>query len=78
LDAIGIDMPFSLVFFLFIDLQKSILYLRKYVREKMKNIRLEIRLTEYESRQLEQEAVKRGMTKSELIRSLVARLPAPV
>lgn len=45
---------------------------------KMKNIRLEIRLTEYESRQLEQEAVKRGMTKSELIRSMIARLPAPV
>jgi hypothetical protein len=45
---------------------------------KMKNIRLEVRLTEYESRQLEQEAVRRGMTKSELIRSLVARLPAPV
>ena len=44
----------------------------------MKNIRLEIRLTEYESRQLGQEAVKRGMTKSELIRSLIARLPAPM
>jgi len=44
----------------------------------MKNIRLEIRLTEYESRQLEQEAEHRGMTKSELIRSLIARLPAPV
>ena len=44
----------------------------------MKNIRLEIRLTEYESRQLEKEAVKRGMSKSELIRSLIARLPAPV
>lgn len=36
----------------------------------MKNIRLEIRLTEYESRQLEKEAVNRGMTKSELIRFL--------
>ncbi|NEO32340.1 MAG: CopG family transcriptional regulator [Symploca sp. SIO3C6] len=44
----------------------------------MKNIRLEVRLTEYESRQLEQEAVRRGMTKPELIRSLVARLPTPV
>lgn len=44
----------------------------------MKNIRLEIRLTKYESSQLEQEAVKRGMTKSELIRSLIARFPAPV
>jgi hypothetical protein len=71
-------MPFSLVFILLIDLQNSLLYLRTYVRKQMKNIRLEIRLTEYESRQLEQEAVKRGMTKSELIRSLVARLPAPV
>ncbi|WP_446365200.1 plasmid mobilization protein [Coleofasciculus sp. G3-WIS-01] len=44
----------------------------------MKNIRLEIRLTEYESRQLEQEAVRRGMTKSELIRSLIARLRSPI
>ncbi|MBD0364144.1 MAG: ribbon-helix-helix protein, CopG family [Coleofasciculus sp. C3-bin4] len=44
----------------------------------MKNIRLEIRLTEYESKQLEQEAAKRGMTKSELVRSLIARLPTPV
>ena len=43
----------------------------------MKNIRLEIRLTEYEFRQLEDEANRRGMTKSELLRSLIARLPAP-
>ena len=78
LGVIGIGMPFSLVFLLFIDLQNSILYLRTYVRKKMKNIRLEIRLTEYESKQLEKEAVNRGMTKSELIRSLIARLPAPV
>ena len=44
----------------------------------MKNKTLEVRLTEYEERQLKQEADKRGMTKSELIRSLIARFPAPV
>ncbi len=44
----------------------------------MKNIRLEIRITEYESKQLEQEATRRGMSKSELIRSLIARFPSPV
>lgn len=43
----------------------------------VKNIHLEIRLTDYESRQLGDEAVRRGMSKSELIRSLIARLPAP-
>ena len=43
----------------------------------MKNIRLEIRLTKYESQQLEEEAIKREMSKSELIRSLIARLPSP-
>lgn len=43
----------------------------------MKTERLDIRLTKYEMRQLEQEATKRGMTKSELIRSLIARFPAP-
>jgi hypothetical protein len=44
----------------------------------MKNKKLEIRITAYEMRQLEQEAVRRGMTKSELVRSLIARFPAPV
>jgi hypothetical protein len=44
----------------------------------MKNFKLEVRLTEYESLQLEQEAVRRNMTKSELIRSLIARLPDPL
>lgn len=44
----------------------------------MKNKVLEVRLTEYEDRQLRQEAASRGMTKSELIRSLIARFPAPV
>ena len=37
-----------------------------------------MRLTEYEFKQLEEEAKRRGMTKSELIRSLIARFPAPV
>jgi predicted DNA binding CopG/RHH family protein len=44
----------------------------------MKDKKLEIRITSYEMRQLEQEATRRGMTKSELIRSLIARFPAPV
>jgi predicted DNA binding CopG/RHH family protein len=45
---------------------------------KMKDKKLEIRITEYEVKQLEQEAARRGMTKSELIRSLIARFPEPV
>ncbi len=44
----------------------------------MKNKKLEIRITEYEMKQLEQEACRRGMTKSELVRSLIARFPSPV
>ena len=44
----------------------------------MKNKTLEVRLTEYEEKQLKQEADRRGMSKSELIRSLIARFPAPV
>lgn len=44
---------------------------------QMKTERLDIRLTKYEMQQLEQEADRRGMTKSELIRSLIARFPAP-
>lgn len=44
----------------------------------MKNKVLEVRLTEYENTQLKQEAARRGMTKSELVRSLIARFPAPV
>ena len=43
----------------------------------MKTTRIDIRLTDYEKQQLEEEAVRRGMTKSELIRSLIARFPAP-
>ncbi|MBD0363903.1 MAG: ribbon-helix-helix protein, CopG family [Coleofasciculus sp. C3-bin4] len=31
----------------------------------------------YELRQLEEEAARRGMSKSKLIRSLIARFPAP-
>jgi hypothetical protein len=45
---------------------------------QMKTERLDIRLTKYEMLQLEQEADRRGMTKSELIRSLIARFPSPV
>ena len=37
-----------------------------------------IRTTKYEKKQLEQEAARRGMTQSELIRSLIVRFPAPV
>jgi hypothetical protein len=43
----------------------------------MKTEKIFIRLTEYEKRQLETEAEARGMTKSELIRSLIARFPEP-
>lgn len=44
----------------------------------MKNKKLEIRITGYEMKQLDQEAARRDMTKSELVRSLIARFPAPV
>lgn len=43
----------------------------------MKTKRINIRLTDYEVRQLEAEAIRRGMNKSELIRSLIAQFPAP-
>lgn len=43
----------------------------------MKTTRIDIRLTDYEKQQLEKEAIRRGMTKSELIRSLIARFPPP-
>ncbi|HBE20976.1 MAG TPA: CopG family transcriptional regulator [Cyanobacteria bacterium UBA11149] len=43
----------------------------------MKTKRLDIRLTDYEVQQLEAEAIRRGMTKSELIRSLISRFPVP-
>ncbi|MCP2729262.1 ribbon-helix-helix protein, CopG family [Limnofasciculus baicalensis] len=36
-----------------------------------------MKLTDYEFRQLEAEAIRRGMNKSELIRSLIAQFPAP-
>lgn len=42
----------------------------------MKYKKLEIRIIGYEMKQLEQEANRRGMTKSELLRSLIARFPA--
>ncbi|WP_424101402.1 CopG family transcriptional regulator [Moorena producens] len=44
----------------------------------MKNKKLTIRVTDFERRQLEQEANRRGMTQSELIRSLIARFPVRV
>ncbi|GET38923.1 ribbon-helix-helix domain-containing protein [Microseira wollei] len=43
----------------------------------MKDRRLDIKLTDYEMRQLEAEAIRRGMNKSELIRSLIAKFPEP-
>ena len=46
--------------------------------DTMKTKKIEVRLTEYELKQLTQEASRRGMNKSELIRSLIARFPAPV
>ncbi|NEP09901.1 MAG: CopG family transcriptional regulator [Symploca sp. SIO2C1] len=43
----------------------------------MKDKKLEVRMTAYEMLQLEQEATRRGMTKSELMRSLIAKFPEP-
>ncbi|AOY81927.1 ribbon-helix-helix protein, CopG family [Moorena producens JHB] len=43
----------------------------------MKTIKMTIRLTEYEKKKLEQEADKRGMNQSEVLRSLIARFPEP-
>ena len=43
----------------------------------MKTDKIYIRVTAYEKQQLQEEADKRGMTISELIRSLIARFPAP-
>ncbi|AOY81892.1 ribbon-helix-helix protein, CopG family [Moorena producens JHB] len=43
----------------------------------MKYKKLIIRITDFEKRQLAQEAERRGMTQSELIRSLIARFPDP-
>ena len=42
-----------------------------------KNRRLSIKLTDYELQQLKEESMRRGMTQSELIRSFIARFPAP-
>jgi hypothetical protein len=43
----------------------------------MKNCYLQIRISDYQMRQLEEEAMRRGMTKSELIRHLIAKFPEP-
>ncbi|MFS8118168.1 MAG: plasmid mobilization protein [Microcoleus sp.] len=43
----------------------------------MKTKRIDIRMTAYEVKQLDSEAERRGMTRSELVRSMVARLPEP-
>ncbi|NEO49349.1 MAG: ribbon-helix-helix protein, CopG family [Moorea sp. SIO4A3] len=43
----------------------------------MKDKKLTIRITSFEKRQLAQEAERRGMTQSELLRSLIARFPDP-
>ncbi|NEO81003.1 MULTISPECIES: ribbon-helix-helix protein, CopG family [unclassified Moorena] len=43
----------------------------------MKNKKLTISITDFEKRQLAQEASRRGMTQSELIRSLIARFRDP-
>ena len=43
----------------------------------MKTEKIFLRVTKYEKRQLEEEATRREMTQSELIRSLIARFPAP-
>ncbi|HBE18297.1 MAG TPA: CopG family transcriptional regulator [Cyanobacteria bacterium UBA11149] len=43
----------------------------------MKNRRLSIKLTNYELQELKEESERRGMTQSELLRSLIARFPLP-
>ncbi|NEO69889.1 CopG family transcriptional regulator [Moorena sp. SIO3H5] len=43
----------------------------------MKDKNLMIRLTSFEKKQLKQEADRRGMTCSELLRSLIAPFPEP-
>ncbi|NEO02136.1 MAG: CopG family transcriptional regulator [Moorea sp. SIO3I7] len=43
----------------------------------MKDKTLMIRLTSFDKKQLKQEAERRGMTPSELLRSLIARFPLP-
>ncbi|HEY9744014.1 MAG TPA: ribbon-helix-helix protein, CopG family [Coleofasciculaceae cyanobacterium] len=40
-------------------------------------VQLNIRLSEYEDRQLQQEATKQGVSKSDLVRKLISRLPKP-
>ncbi|WP_245555400.1 plasmid mobilization protein [Baaleninema simplex] len=46
-------------------------------QENMKTEKIFLRVAEYEKRQLVEEAARRGMTQSELIRSLIARFPEP-
>jgi metal-responsive CopG/Arc/MetJ family transcriptional regulator len=41
----------------------------------MKTKRIDIRMTEYQIKQLDSEAERRGMTRSELVRIMVAKLP---
>jgi len=43
----------------------------------MKTIRIDLKITDDEFRQLEVEAIRRGMNKSELIRSFIAQFTAP-
>jgi hypothetical protein len=43
----------------------------------MKTEKIFLRVAEYEKWQLKEEAARRGMTQSELIRSFIARLPVP-
>lgn len=42
-----------------------------------KELRLNVRISEYESRQLEEEAKRRGWSVSKLVRSWIATLPPP-
>ncbi len=50
---------------------------KSFVITFVKNRRLSIKLTEFELQQLKEEASRRGMTQSELLRSLIARFPLP-
>jgi hypothetical protein len=42
-----------------------------------RRVQVNVRLSEYEDKQLDQEATKQGCSKSDLIRKLISKLPKP-
>ena len=63
--------------------QSYLIFLRKAIciddwqYNTMKKCYLQIGISDDQMRQLEEEAMRRGMTKSELIRHLIAKFPEP-